>query len=203
MNDDGASAGSAPFRVLFICGSLRKESFNRKLIRAATKLAPAHFQISESISIGEIPHLNDDVARTAVPEPVVRLNNQIRAVDAVVIATPEYNYSIPGVLKNTLDWIPCPVPHENPLRFKPVALMGASIGNFGTTRCQMHLRQTLLFHEAYVMPKPEIYLFRALEKFDADGALTDQATIDLIKAYWPALQQYAGMVTAMRASGVA
>lgn len=75
--------------------------------------------------------------------------------------------------------------------------MGASIGNFGTTRCQLHLRQTLLFHEAYVMPKPEIYLFRAFEKFDADGALTDQATIDLLKAYWPAVQHYAAMVASM------
>jgi chromate reductase len=188
---DGATT---PLKVLTICGSLRRESYNRKLMRAAIEMAPPGFDITESISIGEIPYLNEDVAKVGLPAPVQRINEQVRGADAVVFVTPEYNYGVPGVLKNVIDWITTPHPPHNALRFKPVALMGASIGNFGTVRCQLSLRQTFLFLESYVMPKPEIYLFRAQDKFGASGKLTDEPARELIKAYWPALRKFVAMI---------
>jgi chromate reductase len=186
------------FRVLTICGSLRRESLNRKLMNAAVALAPRHFAISESVSIGDIPHLNDDVARSAQPASVRRFSEQIDAADAVVIVSPEYNYGIPGVMKNAIDWVGCPQPSPNPLRLKPVGLMGASIGNFGTMRCQLQMRQVLLFHEAYVMAKPEVYVFRAPERFDAQGKLTDSGTADLLGAFWTAIERFAAAVKDLR-----
>jgi chromate reductase, NAD(P)H dehydrogenase (quinone) len=183
-------------KALMICGSLRKESFNRKLMNAAIKYRPQGVETVESVSVGDIPHLNDDIAKVRLPDPVQRLNQQIEAADAVVIITPEYNYGIPGVLKNTLDWVTCPHPPQNKLRYKPVAMMGASIGNFGTVRCQNALRQTMLFIEAYVMPKPEVYVFRAQDRFAADGELTDQATIAMLREFWDGLARYTAMVKA-------
>jgi chromate reductase, NAD(P)H dehydrogenase (quinone) len=196
-------SAASRLNILAICGSLRRDSFNRRLMNAAFKHRPEGVAAEESISIGEIPHLNDDIARVSLPEPVEALNRQIRAADAVIIATPEYNYGIPGVLKNTLDWLTCPEPHRNALRFKPVALMGASIGNFGTVRCQLALRQSLLFHEAYVMPKPEVYVFRAQERFSTDGDLVHQPTIDLLKEFWPAFVAYSVAARNNPAAGVA
>jgi chromate reductase len=193
MTTSGDGAATS-LKVLTICGSLRRESYNRKLMRAAIELAPPGFQITESIRIDELPYLNEDVAHAGLPAPVQRINEQVRAADAVVFVTPEYNYGVPGVLKNVLDWITTPHPPHNALRFKPVGLMGASIGNFGTVRCQLALRQTFLFIESYVMPKPEIYLFRAQDKFDTQGRLTDEPARELLKAYWPALRKFAGMI---------
>jgi chromate reductase len=183
-------------RVLMICGSLRRESFNRKLMNAAIKLAPKHFVITESVSIGDIPLLNEDVARSAIPAPVKRFTDQIEAADIVIIATPEYGYGLPGVVKNAIDWVGCPQPMPNPLRFKPVALMGASVGNFGTVRSQLQLRQVMLFEEAYVLPKPEIYVARAQDRFDAAGNLTDQPTVDLLKSFWGSLERFVKIVAA-------
>ena len=97
------------------------------------------------------------------------------------MATPEYNYGVPGVLKNALDWMSRP-PAESPLRHKPVAIMGASTGNFGTARAQLALRQTFQFIESYVLPKPEVMVFRAAERFDDDGELTDETTRELVVA---------------------
>ena len=99
-----------------ICGSLRKESWNRKLMNAAIKHRPLDVEAFESINIGEIPHLDDDIAKVRLPDPVQKLNAQIEASDVVVFVTPEYNYGVPGVLKNVLDWITCPHPPDNKLR---------------------------------------------------------------------------------------
>jgi chromate reductase len=193
-----SSATDAPatLNALMICGSLRKESFNRKLMNAAIKHRPTGVHAIESISIGDIPHLNDDIAKVRLPDPVQRLNHQIEAADAVIFVTPEYNYGVPGVLKNTLDWITCPHPPQNKLRYKPVAMMGATIGNFGTVRCQNSLRQTLLFIEAYVMPKPEVYVFRAQERFAADGELTDEPTVAMLRDFWAGVARYTAMIKA-------
>lgn len=161
-----------PFRILGIPGSLRKGSFNRALIRAAQDLAPDGVEI-ELYDLGEIPLYNGDVEAQGVPAPVQDFANRIRTADALLISTPEYNYGIPGVLKNAIDWASRPTV-KNPLKHKPVALMGASGGMFGTARSQLAMRQVLgSMIEAYTMIKPELLIAQAGQKFDSDGNLTD------------------------------
>ena len=188
-----AERAQAQTRILMMCGSLRRESLNRKLMNAATKLAPPECICTESVGVGDIPHLSEDVARAAQPAAVKHFSDQIEVADAFIIVAPEYGHGMPGIVKNAIDWVGCPQPMPNPLRFKPVALMGASVGNFGTMRCQLQLRQVLLFHECYVMPKPEIYVSRAQERFDVRGNLIDQPTVDLIKDFWASLLKFITM----------
>ncbi|MDQ3547897.1 MAG: NAD(P)H-dependent oxidoreductase [Chloroflexota bacterium] len=170
-----------PFRILGIPGSLRKASFNRGLIRAAQEVAPEGVEI-ELYDLGEIPLYNGDVEAQGVPAAVQAFADQIRAADALLIATPEYNYSIPGVLKNAIDWASRPSV-KNPLRHKPVALMGASGGMYGTARAQLAMRQVLAsVIEAHTMIKPELLVNQAGQKFDSDGNLTDDDTRERLAA---------------------
>ena len=169
------------FHILGIAGSLRKLSYNRGLLRAAQKLALEGVRIDAYEGLGEIPPYNEDVRLQGEPEPVRDLKERIRAADALLIATPEYNYGVPGVLKNAIDWVSRP-PTESPLRYKPVAIMGASGGNFGTVRAQLALRQTLLFTESYALLKPEVLAFRAQERFDEQSNLTDETTRELVRS---------------------
>jgi chromate reductase len=162
------------FRILGIAGSLRRASYNRGLLRAAQEVAPAGVRL-EIFALDALPLYNDDVLAVGAPEPVEAFKAALAGADALLIATPEYNYSIPGVLKNALDWASRPPP-TSPLRFKPVGLMGASTGGFGTVRAQLALRQVFIFTESYVMVKPELLVSQARDKFDADGNLTDAAT---------------------------
>ena len=175
----------ARFRILGIPGSLRRGSYNRGLLRAAAEVAPdgVEVQIAE---LAEVPLYNADVEASGAPEPVRELKDWIARVDALLIATPEYNYSIPGVLKNAIDWASRP-PSETPLRHKPIALMGASGGLSGTIRAQMALRQVFVFTESFVMLKPELMVPRAPELFDADGNLQDPAIRDRVRAVIEAL----------------
>ena len=143
------------FSILGLAGSLRRESYNRALLRAAAGLAPPGVTIVIFERLGEIPPYNDDVRLRGLPDPVAALWQAVAAADALLVATPEYNYGVPGVLKNALDWVSRP-PAETPLRHKPVAIMGASTGNFGTARAQLALRQTFQFVESYALPKPEV-----------------------------------------------
>jgi chromate reductase len=176
--------GNTPLTILGIAGSLRRASYNRGAIRAAIDLAPDDV-IIRSLEIDDVPLYNQDLE--VDPPPVVRsLRATIRAADAVLIATPEYNYSIPGVLKNVLDWGSRPAV-ENAWRGKPVAILGATGGLLGTVRAQYHLRQVFVFLDMYPLNRPEVMIARAKEKFDADGNLTDAETRDRIRALVDAL----------------
>jgi chromate reductase len=160
-------------KILGIAGSLRKGSYNRGLLRAAQSLAASSVHI-EDFDIAEIPLYNDDVYTKGFPAAVETFRARIRAADALLIMTPEYNYSVPGVLKNAIDW--ASRPPEQPFDGKPVALMGASAGIFGTTRAQHHLRQSFVFLNALLLARPEVMIPTAIDKFDEKGDLVDAAS---------------------------
>jgi chromate reductase len=161
-------------KILGFAGSLRAASYNKALLRAARELAPEGMEI-EIFDIGEIPLYNEDVERAGVPAPVEEFRAAIRAADAILIAVPEYNHGVPGVLKNAIDWASRP-PRESALAGKPAALLGASPGQTGTARAQTQLRASFVFTDTPALPQPEVLVFRAHEKFDADGRLTDEPT---------------------------
>jgi chromate reductase len=173
-----------PITILGIAGSLRQASFNRAALRAAQELVPAEARL-EIFDLNGIPPFDQDQDATP-PEPVTRLKARIRAADAILIVTPEYNYSIPGVLKNAIDWASRPY-GDSAWEGKPVALMGASVGNLGTARAQYHLRQVFVFLNMFPLNRPEVMIARADEKFDDQGRLTDQSTRDHIRKQLEAL----------------
>ena len=160
-------------RVLGVAGSLRQGSYNQGLLRAAQELAPERLAL-ESFDLSPIPLYNADVERVGFPPSVRELREKIRTADAVLIATPEYNYSVPGVLKNAIDW--ASRPPDQPFAGKPVAIVGATPGGFGTTRAQHHLRQSFVFLDARVLSRPEVLIAGAAAKFDAGGRLVDETT---------------------------
>jgi chromate reductase, NAD(P)H dehydrogenase (quinone) len=164
---------NASMNVLGISGSLRQGSYNSMALRAAQKLAPAGMKLHIA-DIARIPLYNDDVRAAGEPAEVAALKAQIRAADAVLLVTPEYNFSIPGVLKNTLDWLSRPP--EPPFEGKPVAIMGASPGPVGTARVQYDLRKVLGFMNTFTVNKPEVFISFAQNKFNAQGELTDEPT---------------------------
>ena len=160
---------NTPLTILGIAGSLRKASFNRAALRAAQQLVPDGASL-EIFDLDGIPPFNqDDEAHP--PERVTLFKQRIRAADAILIVTPEYNYSIPGVLKNAIDWASRPY-DDNSWDGKPVALMGASVGAMGTSRAQYHLRQVLVFINMYPLNKPEVMITNATQRFDDKGNLT-------------------------------
>ena len=173
--------------VIGISGSLRKGSFNTAALRAAQGLAPEGMTI-ERAEIGDLPLYNDDVRAAGFPPPVERLRAQLAAADAVLLVTPEYNYSISGVLKNAIDW--ASRPPSQPFEAKPVAIMGASPGLFGSARAQYHLRQMLIFLNAMPLNRPEVMIGQAQNKFDADGNLTDEPTREFIRKLLVALRDW-------------
>jgi chromate reductase len=134
--------------------------------------------VFETFNLEGIPPFNQDL-ETKPPEKVKEFKAKIKAADAILIATPEYNYSIPGVLKNAIDWASRPYP-DNSFDNKPVALMGASVGMLGTARAQYHLRQCFVFLNVYTINEPEVMIPYAQEKIDADGRLKDEKTRRLI-----------------------
>jgi chromate reductase, NAD(P)H dehydrogenase (quinone) len=166
---------SAPVRVLGVPGSLRKGSFNRGLLRAASEMLPEGMTL-DVYELGALPLYNGDVEAAGLPEPVQDFQRRIEAADALLFATPEYNYSMAGVLKNAIDWgsRPSPARATQPFNGKPVAMMGASAGMMGTGRAQYHLRQTCVFLNMLPLNKPEVFVAAAATKFDASGRLTDE-----------------------------
>lgn len=168
-------ADEPTIRVLGISGSLRLASYNAAALRAARELAPAGMEIEVYQGLGTIPPYDEDL-RTAqgFPPQVQDLRDRIKAADALLIVTPEYNYSMPGVLKNAIDW--ASRPPEQPFDGKPIAIMGASPGALGTARAQYHLRQSFVFLNGHVMNKPEVMIGQAATRFDGEGRLTDEAT---------------------------
>jgi chromate reductase, NAD(P)H dehydrogenase (quinone) len=164
----------APLRFLGIAGSLRRGSFNRGLIRAAVELAPAGITVIPYDLI-DLPMFNADVEAEGDPAAVAGFKRAIREADALVIATPEYNHCVPGVLKNAIDWASRPT-RGSVLTGKPVAIMGATPGRGGTARAQAHLRDGLAYTNGFVLPLPEVLVSLANEKFDGEGTLTDPET---------------------------
>lgn len=179
-------------QICGIAGSLRRGSYNRGLLRAAVELAPASGAVVEPFDLRPIPFYDADLEAEGDPEPVAALKRAILDADALLIATPENNYGIPGVLKNALDW--ASRAPERALHAKPVALLGATPGGFGTTRAQAHIRQVLGNPGSLVLPKPELMVSHAQEKFDADGNLVDEATREQVGALLAALVAWTGRV---------
>jgi chromate reductase len=161
-------------RILGIAGSLRTGSRNKAALRAAQQLASPEAVI-EVFDLEGIPIYNDDLWRDAIPPRVLELKQAVRDADAVLLVTPEYNYSFSGVLKNAIDWASRPY-GDNAWRHKPVAIMGAADSALGTGRAQYQLRQCFVFLEMYALNQPEVLINHASEKFDAQGKLTDAAT---------------------------
>lgn len=169
---------SKPVRVLGIAGSLRRESYNRAALRAATQLVPDGATI-DIFELDGIPGFNQDEEQNP-PVKVVDLKRRIREADAILIVTPEYNYSVPGLLKNAIDWA-SRLYGDSAWNGKPAAIMGASIGAIGTARAQYHLRQMFVFLNMYPINLPEVMIGNASERFDAKGNLTDDATKEFIR----------------------
>ncbi len=169
---------STESEILGIAGSLRSGSFNKLLLRAAMEEAPAGMRI-ESFDLERIPFYNADIEKQGDPEPVVDFKRAVAEADGLLVAAPEYQHGIPGVLKNALDWASRP-PGDSPLNRKPVAAMGASPGISGTIRAQLQLRQTLFYNRCRIVGRPEVVVAKAREKFDDYGRLTDDQARELI-----------------------
>jgi chromate reductase len=180
-----ATSPRSPVTFLGIAGSLRRLSYNRGLIRAAEALAPPGVTVIPYDLI-DIPFYNADVEAEGDPPPVAGFKRAIDSVDGLLIATPEYNHCIPGVLKNAIDWASRP-PRDSVLSGKPVAIMGASTSRGGTARAQAQLRDGLSYTGGLVLPIPEVLVPRAFERFDDESNLTDQElrenVQDLLKAF--------------------
>jgi chromate reductase len=163
--------------ILGLSGSLRAGSYNTLALKAAQKLAPSGIRI-EIASIGDVPIYNDDQRVQGEPAAVAALKEKVRRADGLLIATPEYNFSIPGVLKNTLDWMSRPP--EPPFTGKVVGIIGASPGPVGTARVQYDLRKVLVFMDAFTVNKPEVFINQGAAKFAAQGQFTDEGGSKLI-----------------------
>lgn len=164
--------------ILGFAGSLRKQSYNRAILAAALEMVPDGASL-EIFDLEGIPPFNQDL-ELQPPDKVKEFKARIRAADAILIATPEYNYSIPGVLKNAIDWASRPY-GDNAFDGKPVAMMGASVGTLGTARAQYHLRQSFVFLNMCPMNQPEVMVSFAQDKVDSSGRLTDEKTKKKIK----------------------
>ena len=188
-------------KVLAIAGSLRKKSYNRGLARAAQQFAPAGVTVDE-FEIGKLPLYNQD-DESQPPAAVTELKAAVRAADAILFVTPEYNYSIPGALKNAIDWASRPY-GDSAWEGKPVAIMGASAGTQGTGRAQYHLRQCFVFLNMYALNRPEVLIAGATQKFDEAGNLTDPKTKEYVTqlltalADWTKKLKQPGIATASR-----
>jgi chromate reductase len=168
---------ATPVKILGLAGSLRRASYNRAALRAAQSLVPKDATL-ETIELDGIPGFNQDDEKSPPPR-VAELKTRVRAADAILIVTPEYNYSVPGVLKNAIDWASRPY-GDSAWTGKPVAVMGASVGTLGTARAQYHLRQTFVFLDMYPVNKPEVMIANAAQRFDEQGNLTDEKARELI-----------------------
>ena len=169
-----------PVRILGMSGSLRKASYNSAALRAAATLLPEGASL-EIFDLAPIPLYNDDVRAAGYPPAVQEFRTKIEAADAILFVTPEYNYSMSGVLKNAIDW--ASRPPGPPLTRKAVGIMGATMGLWGTTRAQYHLRQVCVFLDLWPINKPEVLIAQAQTKFNDKGELTDEATRKLMQEH--------------------
>lgn len=178
--------------ILGFAGSLRKGSYNKALLRAALELLPEGVKL-ELFDLEGIPPYNMDI-EDRMPEKVREFKAKIRASDAILIATPEHNYSMPGVLKNAIDWASRPY-GDNSFEGKPAGIMSASPGMLGGVRAQYHLRQTFVFLDMYPLNKPEVIVTFAAEKIDDMGRVTDGKTREKIGELLEALVAWTGRLT--------
>jgi len=164
----------ADLRILGVCGSLRKASLNMAALRACNELMPAAGMTMKIAQIGDLPLYNQDVFDAGIPEPVKRFAAEIAEADGVLIASPEYNFSVTAPLKNAIDWV-SKLPKQ-PWQDKPVAIFSCSGGPLGGARVQYDLRRILGQLWGHVLPRPEVFIGAAQTKFDAQGRLTDETT---------------------------
>ena len=169
-----------------IAGSLRRGSFNAALLREARALAPAATRM-EIVDLAPLPLYNRDLEDDGLPAPVEELRQALAVADGLVVATPEYNYSIPGVLKNAIDW--ASRGPDSPLDGKPMAIMGAG-GRFGTVRAQMHLREIALHNSMRVMIDPEVFVVGAWGAFDDQGRLADERLRERVRQFMAAFREF-------------
>ena len=179
-------------KVLGICGSLRKASWTMMALRACSDLLPQGDSLSIA-AIGDLPLFNQDVLDAGMPEPVTRLRGEIAAADALLIATPEYNFSVPAPLKNAIDWASRP-PNQS-FQDKPIAIFSVSPGPLGGPRVQYDLRKILVQLWGHVLPRPEVFIGGAQGKFDAQGKLTDEATKKFLTDLLKGLHDWARRMT--------
>lgn len=168
MTSDGT------FKIAGISGSLRKDSWNTAALRTLQQLAPDRLEI-DIITLHDVELFDEDVEARGWPPNVQKLRDRVEPADAVIFASPEYNYSIPGVLKNAIDWLSRPE-RESPIFGKPAAIIGASPSMIGTARAQAHLRDIVFYNGMPLLPDVEILIARAGDKFDEDGELQDDKT---------------------------
>jgi chromate reductase len=178
--------------VAALIGSLRRNSYNRGLLRTAMLLRPDRVHLYE-VSIHDLPFYSEDIERRGFPTSVRDFRAQIERADALLVCTPEYSYSIPGVLKNALDWAAAPAGHS-PLRGRPLAMMGASVGRSGTMRAQLHLRQVATAIGLVPIPEPEIYVTYAADKFNQLGELTDQTSREQVEELLNAIADWVDLL---------
>lgn len=179
-----------PLHFVTLLGSLRRGSYNAAIARALPALSPDGVTISPLGSVGDLPHYSADLQAEGFPAAALAMGEVIKAADGVIIVTPEYNYSVPGALKNAIDWL-SRVPTA-PFAGKPVAIQTGSPGLIGGARCQYHLRQILVFLDSYVLNKPEVMVSQIASKVDStSGELTDQATRDFIATQLQAFSVFA------------
>lgn len=181
------------FRILGIAGSLRQGSYNRGLLRAAAGLLPSG-AVLDLVELADIPHFNADVLAAGEPPVVSEFKERIRQADALLIATPENNYSIPGVLKNAIDWASRPN-KSSVLKGKPIGIIGASSGEGATARAQLALRQVFVVTHSLAMVQPELRVPFAGQKFDENGELIDDDIRKRLKTFLAALVEWARLVT--------
>ena len=178
--------------VLGLCASLRAGSYNAGLLRAAAELAPADARLVVPDLRG-VPEFDEDLEARGAQERVEAIKGEIAAADALLFAVAEYNYGLPGWFKNVIDWVSRPQ-LTTPLRHKPTGVVSASLGERGGARAQMALRQTLVYTDTYVMPRPELFVGKAATKFDAQARLVDEPTRRELAAYLQALLAWADLV---------
>ncbi|WP_330297006.1 NADPH-dependent FMN reductase [Streptomyces sp. NBC_00503] len=187
------------FKILAISGSLRADSHNTRLLHAARKHQPGGLDIEIYGGLRDIPPYDQDLDNPQDrPAAVTELRRRITESDGLLIATPEFNYSIPGTLKNAIDWVSTDWTKQEglPLHRKPVAILGAAPTNFGTVRAQLALRQVFVWTDSDVVVKPEVQVFRSYERFDENGNLTDETTIGLVRDLLSALKAKAAAAAA-------
>jgi chromate reductase len=180
------------YNFVAISGSLRKNSYNTMVLRAAQKLAPEYISI-EQLSIADVPLYNADLYLDHFPPAVDKLAEAIKTSDAVIIVTPEYNYSIPGVLKNAIDFLSRSP--KKPFEMKAVGIMGSSPGMLGSARAQYHLRQVMVYLNAYVMNRPEVFISQVNTKFNQTGELIDDKTAGQIHKFIESLAEFSERVS--------
>ena len=191
---------NTPMTILGIAGSLRRASYNRATLRAAERLVPEGARL-DIFDLAGIPPFNQDEEANP-PARVVELKRSIRAADAILLVTPEYNYSIPGVLKNAIDWASRPY-GDNSWEGKPAAVMGASAGNLGTARAQYHLRQVFVFLNMHAVNRPDVMISNAAERFDELGNLKDENTAKNIRNLLETLVEWARQLERGKRAGAA